>query len=85
MRLGIGRPPGRMDPAAYVLRDFDKSESILIVETVDRAVKASDTWLRFGIELMMTRHNGTADESARNASALPSPAAPASEPSDQSN
>lgn len=85
MRLGIGRPPGRMDPAAYVLQDFDKSESILIIETVDRAVKAVDTWLRFSIELMMTRHNGTADESARNASALPAPAAPASEPSDKLN
>jgi len=26
VRLGIGRPPGRMDPAAYVLRDFDVLE-----------------------------------------------------------
>ncbi len=85
MRLGIGRPPGRMDPAAYVLQDFDKSESILIIETVDRAVKAVETWLRFGVELMMTRHNGTADESARNASALPTPAAPTVEPTDKSN
>jgi PTH1 family peptidyl-tRNA hydrolase len=85
MRLGIGRPPGRMDPAAYVLQDFDKSESILIIETVDRAVKAVNTWLRFGIELMMTRHNGTADESARNASAMPTPAAPSADPSDKTN
>ncbi|MCC7450267.1 MAG: aminoacyl-tRNA hydrolase [Anaerolineae bacterium] len=85
MRLGIGRPPGRMDPAAYVLQDFDKSESILIIETVDRAVKAVNTWLHFGVELMMTRHNGTADESARNASAMPTPAAPAAEPSDKPN
>ena len=23
VRIGIGRPPGRMDPAAFVLRDFD--------------------------------------------------------------
>ena len=26
MRVGIGRPPGRMDAAAYVLKDFSPSE-----------------------------------------------------------
>ncbi|AKU15917.1 aminoacyl-tRNA hydrolase [Luteipulveratus mongoliensis] len=26
VRVGIGRPPGRMDPAAYVLKDFSSSE-----------------------------------------------------------
>ncbi|GGL34996.1 peptidyl-tRNA hydrolase [Phycicoccus endophyticus] len=26
VRVGIGRPPGRMDPADYVLRDFSPSE-----------------------------------------------------------
>lgn len=26
VRLGIGRPPGRMDPAAFVLRDFSATE-----------------------------------------------------------
>ena len=25
-RLGIGRPPGRMDPADFVLRDFSAAE-----------------------------------------------------------
>ena len=26
VRIGIGRPPGRMDPAAFVLKDFSRSE-----------------------------------------------------------
>jgi len=26
VRVGIGRPPGRMDPADYVLRDFTATE-----------------------------------------------------------
>jgi len=26
VRVGIGRPPGRMDPAAYVLKDFNATE-----------------------------------------------------------
>jgi PTH1 family peptidyl-tRNA hydrolase len=68
MRIGIGRPPGRMDPAAFVLKDFGADEQILIVETLDRVVKSILTWLEHGIVIMMTRHNGTADEAARNAS-----------------
>ena len=80
MRIGIGRPPGRMDPSAYVLQDFDKSEDILVIETLARAVRAVETWIRFGTAIMMTRHNGTADESARNATALPTPPASTSTP-----
>src|SRR3954467_7839222 len=52
LRVGIGRPPGRMDPAAYVLQDFAKSDSLLIAETVDRVVKAVDTWLNYGVSIM---------------------------------
>ena len=26
VRLGIGRPPGRQDPADFVLKDFSKAE-----------------------------------------------------------
>jgi len=70
LRIGIGRPPGRMDPAAYVLQPFDKTDGVIIVETLDRVVRAVETWLREGITLMMTRHNGTADEAARNAEKL---------------
>lgn len=66
MRLGIGRPPGRMEGADYVLQDFAKGDAILIDETVARAVKAVETWLRSGLDLAMTRHNGTNEEAARN-------------------
>src|SRR5258708_5932482 len=68
LRFGIGRPPGRMDPAAYVLQDFDKSNAILVIETLDRVVKAIEVWLRFGLPIMMTRFNGTAEDSASAAS-----------------
>ncbi len=71
LRVGIGRPPGRMDPMDYVLEDFESADHILVIETLDRVVKSIDTWLRFGLAIMMTRHNGTADESARNAGSLP--------------
>jgi peptidyl-tRNA hydrolase, PTH1 family len=76
MRVGIGRPPGRIDPADYVLQDFDKDEAILVVETLDRVVRAVESWLRLGIAIMMTRFNGTAEEAARNATAQPATASP---------
>jgi peptidyl-tRNA hydrolase, PTH1 family len=80
MRLGIGRPPGKMEAAAYVLQPFAAKEEILVIETIDRAVKAVDTWLRQGLELAMTRHNGTAEESARAAANLANLPKPIAEP-----
>ena len=38
LRLGVGRPSGRMDPAAYVLQDFAKGDQQFLAETLDRAV-----------------------------------------------
>jgi PTH1 family peptidyl-tRNA hydrolase len=40
VRLGIGRPPGRMDPAAFVLRDFSAAERKLVPLLVDRGADA---------------------------------------------
>ena len=57
LRLGIGRPPGRMDPAAYVLQDFSVEDQPLVEDMLERAVTAVETWLREGIEAAMSRHN----------------------------
>jgi PTH1 family peptidyl-tRNA hydrolase len=57
LRIGIGRPPGRMDPAAYVLQDFSTDEEPLLEETLERAVAAIETWLCDGIEVAMNRYN----------------------------
>ena len=63
LRLGIGRPPGRMPPAAYVLQDFGEDEIVLVREVLDRAREAVETFLSEGIELAMSRHNGSVTES----------------------
>lgn len=50
LRLGIGRPPGRMDPADFVLRDVpaaDRPEQALMVEDGADAAKAVS---RLGLE-----------------------------------
>jgi len=57
LRIGIGRPPGQMDPAAYVLRDFAPDELPLLDETLERAVASVEAWLAEGIEIAMTRFN----------------------------
>jgi PTH1 family peptidyl-tRNA hydrolase len=57
VRVGIGRPPGRMDPAAYVLQDFDDEERPLMSEVYDWVVRAVACWLTEGIEIAMTRFN----------------------------
>ena len=57
LRIGIGRPPGRMDPAAYVLQDFSADEEAILEQTLNRAVAAIETWLTAGIEVAMNRHN----------------------------
>lgn len=57
LRVGIGRPPGRMDPADYVLQDFSDAEWELVDEVLDRAVKAIETWLVEGIDVAMDTYN----------------------------
>jgi PTH1 family peptidyl-tRNA hydrolase len=63
LRLGVGRPPGRMEAAAYVLRDFKAEERPIGDEMMAAAVAAIESYLSDGIELAMTRHNRSLDNS----------------------
>lgn len=60
MRLGIGRPPGQMEPADYVLQRFSKSEEELLKIVVTNAVEAAQSFLRDGLTSAMNRYNGEA-------------------------
>jgi PTH1 family peptidyl-tRNA hydrolase len=64
VRFGIGRPPGRMDAAAYVLQSFTGDEAILAREVAERAADAVESWLVDGITLTMSRYNGDVQEKA---------------------
>lgn len=57
LRIGIGRPPGRMDPADYVLQDFSDEEESVLEETLEQATAAIETWLAEGVEEAMSRYN----------------------------
>jgi PTH1 family peptidyl-tRNA hydrolase len=58
LRLGIGRPPGRMDPANYVLQNFSRANLQAISEILDRAADATFTFVTDGLDKAMTRFNG---------------------------
>jgi len=58
LRLGIGRPPGRMDPSAYVLQDFSRDEMKILSEIVDRAAEAALTFVVDGLNKAMNKYNG---------------------------
>ncbi|PWB52055.1 MAG: aminoacyl-tRNA hydrolase [Anaerolineales bacterium] len=58
LRIGTGRPPGRMEAADYVLQDFPSSDAELLKQTLDRAVEAVLTYTRFGLERSMNLFNG---------------------------
>ena len=57
LRVGIGRPPGRMDAAEYVLRPFDQAENAIIPEIIEQAVAAIEYWLLEGIVSAMDKFN----------------------------
>jgi PTH1 family peptidyl-tRNA hydrolase len=48
-RVGIGRPPGRMDAAAYVLRDFSAAERKELPLVLERAADAVEMLLADGL------------------------------------
>jgi len=58
MRLGIGRPPGQMDPVDYVLKDFLPSEHELQKIVLQTAVEASQTFIKEGLTTAMNKYNG---------------------------
>ena len=50
VRFGVGRPPGRMDPADFVLRDFSAAERKELAFELDRAADAVEALVTQGLE-----------------------------------
>ncbi|GIH48980.1 peptidyl-tRNA hydrolase [Microbispora rosea] len=55
IRFGIGRPPGRMDPATFVLRDFATAERKDLPFLVDRAADMVESLMTAGLETTQNR------------------------------
>jgi peptidyl-tRNA hydrolase, PTH1 family len=57
VRFGIGRPPGRMDPSAFVLRDFGATERKELDVLVDRAADAVEALVSTGLPAAQNSFN----------------------------
>ena len=57
LRIGVGRPPGRMDAAAYVLQDFSQSEEAELALIRQQAVEALLSFVNQGIAAAMNAYN----------------------------
>ncbi len=59
LRMGIGRPPGQMDAADYVLQTFSRSENDQLPAFLQRSVEALDCYITDGLETAMNRFNSS--------------------------
>ena len=57
VRFGIGRPPGRQDPADFVLREFTVAERKELPFLVDRAADAVESLIADGLEAAQNEFN----------------------------
>lgn len=58
VRIGIGRPPGRLSGADYVLRRPGKAERAELDVAVEKAADAVEVLLAEGVDAAMARTNG---------------------------
>src|SRR3954452_11695534 len=59
VRFGIGRPPGRQDPADYVLSDFSAAERKELDFLVDRAADVVEAVILDGVEWAQNKYHGS--------------------------
>jgi len=57
VRLGIGRPPGRQDPADFVLKPFGSTERKELPDLVTRGADAIESLVVNGLEITQNRFN----------------------------
>ena len=57
LRVGIDRPPGRMQTPDYVLQDFSASQQETLPWVLERAAKAALTFINEGIVAAMNEFN----------------------------
>jgi len=64
LRLGIGRPPGRMQAADYVLQEFSKADAEFLPILLDRGVEAVQAFVTHGLNEAMNQYNGSGEGKA---------------------
>lgn len=59
VRVGVGRPPGRMETADFVLKDFSKDEKKSLPFLLDSSADAVEEIVRSGWEAALKKINAT--------------------------
>jgi PTH1 family peptidyl-tRNA hydrolase len=59
VRFGVSRPPGRQDPADYVLSDFSAAERKELDFLLDRAADVVEAVVLEGVEWAQNKYHGT--------------------------
>lgn len=59
VRVGVGRPPGRQDPAEFLLRDFTSAERKELPLIIDRAADAVEALLAHGLAVAQNEFHTT--------------------------
>jgi peptidyl-tRNA hydrolase, PTH1 family len=57
VRWGVGRPPGRQEPADFVLNPFPKAQSEDVAVEVSRAADAVECLVMYGLDATQQKHN----------------------------
>lgn len=61
LRVGVGRPKGRMRTPDHVLQDFSRQEQEALPFVLRRAAEAVEEWVHEGIVAAMNRYNSAGD------------------------
>jgi peptidyl-tRNA hydrolase, PTH1 family len=59
--VGIGRPPGRMDPADFVLHDFSAAEREALPDVLERCADAVEVLLQRGLPAAQNEFHSAAE------------------------
>jgi PTH1 family peptidyl-tRNA hydrolase len=62
MRVGVGRPPGRMAAKDYVLQNFSPGDKDTLQLITGRVSEAVQVFIKNGLEAAMNRYNGQLPE-----------------------
>jgi PTH1 family peptidyl-tRNA hydrolase len=57
VRVGVGRPPGRQDPADFLLSDYSAAERKVLPFQIDRAADAVESLITDGLAATQSRFN----------------------------
>ena len=63
VRTGIGRPPGRMDTADFVLKPFSSTEATALPFLISNAADATVMLIKEGLQATQQRYHGAASAS----------------------